>query len=71
VTGTGEHSGERSAQAAQVHTKGGISERRERRLPSVTIRRSTVSCVGSSANPTITKKGCRFILKERCRPILK
>jgi hypothetical protein len=37
----------------------------------VTIRRQAVSCAGSSTNPTITKKGCRFILKERCRPILK
>jgi len=25
---------------------------------------------GSSTNSTITKKGCRFIPKERCRPIL-
>jgi len=27
--------------------------------------------MGSSTNPAIAKKGCRFILKERCRPILK
>jgi hypothetical protein len=37
----------------------------------VTIRRSADGCAGSSTNLTITKKGCRFILKERCRLILK
>jgi hypothetical protein len=65
--GIGEHSGERSTRVPSKVA----SARSAGVTATVSDRSSSAACMDRSTNPDGRRQGCRFILKERCRPILR